>query len=147
MRCLSQSNDGHYGQHAAVCPVSGDTIKIHHALCDCLYEFCLNAAWGPIKEKPFLLPYSPERPDGIFIPNFSAGKGLVVDFACTCPNQQNYDCQASQTLAFACNQYAQVFKYDRYQDRVISEGHSYLPFVLQSFGGTSGDSHEFTKKG
>ena len=32
------------------------------------------------------------------------------------------------------------------QDRVISEGHSYLPFVFESFGGTSGDSHEFTKK-
>ena len=69
-----------------------------------------------------------------------------MDFACTCPIQQNYVRQASQTLAFACNQYAQVHKNDVYQDRVISEGHSYLPFVFESFGGTSGDSHEFTKK-
>ena len=69
-----------------------------------------------------------------------------MDFACTHPIQQNRVRQASQTLAFACNQYAQVHKYDVYQDRVISEGHSYLPFVFESFGGTSGDSHEFTKK-
>ena len=112
-----------HGHHAAVCPVSGDRIKRHNALRDCRYEFCLNVAWGPIKEKPFLLPYSSERPADIFIPNFSAGKGLVVDFACTCPIQQNYVRQASQTLVFACNQYAQVYKYDVYQDRVISEGH------------------------
>ena len=69
-----------------------------------------------------------------------------MDFACTCPIQQKYVRQASQTLAFACNQYAQVVKYDVYQDRVISEGHSYLSFVFESFGGTSGDSHEFIKK-
>ena len=35
---------------------------------------------------------------------------------------------------------------DVYQDRVISEGHSSLPFVFKSFGGTSDDSHEFIKK-
>jgi hypothetical protein len=87
--CHNQIMDIH-GHHAAVCPVSGDRIKRHNALRDCFYEFCLNAAWGPIKEKPFLLPYSSVRPADIFIPNFSAGKGLVVDFACTCPIQQNY---------------------------------------------------------
>ena len=71
--CHNQIMDIH-GHHAAVCPVSGDRIKRHNALRDCFYEFCLNAAWGPIKEKPFLLPYSSERPADIFIPNFSAGK-------------------------------------------------------------------------
>jgi len=51
-----------------------------------------------------------------------------------------------KTLEFACNQYAQVYKYDVFQDRLISGCHSYLPFVFESFVSTSGDSHEFTKK-
>ena len=66
---------GIYGHPAAVCPVSGDRISS-------------NTAWAPVKEKPFLVPFSSERPAAIFIPNFTAGKGLVVDFACTCPIQQ-----------------------------------------------------------
>ena len=135
-----------YGHHAAVCSVSGDRVKRHNALRDCFHEFCSNAAWGPVKEKPFLLPFSSERPADIFVPNFSGGKGLVVDFACTCPIQQKYVRPASQTVSFTCNKYAQEAKYDIYENRVKSEGHLYLPIVFESFGGMSDDAVDFVKK-
>ena len=143
--CHKQIMDIH-GHHAAVCPVSGDRVKRHNALRDCFHEFCSNAAWGPVKEKPFLLPFSSERPADIFVPNFSGGKGLVVDFACTCPIQQKYVRPASQTVSFTCNKYAQEAKYDIYESRVKSEGHLYLPIVFESFGGMSDDAVDFVKK-
>ena len=99
-----------------------------------------------MKEKPFLMPLSSERPADIFIPNFTAGKGLVVDFACTCPIQQKYVRSSSQTLTFVCNKDAQEVKYDCFQSRIISEGHLYLPIVFESFGGISGDAFDFIKK-
>ena len=49
-----------YGHHAVVCPVNGDRIKRHNALSDCFCDFCSNAAWAPVKEKPFLVPFSSE---------------------------------------------------------------------------------------
>ena len=98
--CHKQIMDIH-GHHAAVCSVSGgDRVKRHHALRDCFHEFCSNlCSLGPVTEKPFLLPFSSERPADIFVPNFSGGKGLVVDFACTCPIQQKYVRPASQTVS------------------------------------------------
>ena len=99
-----------------------------------------------MKEKPFLMPFSSERPADIFIPNFTAGKGLVVDFVCTCPIQQKYVRSSSQTLTFVCNKYAQEVKYDCFRSRIISEGHLYLPIVFESFGGISGDAFDFIKK-
>ena len=113
MTCSKQIMDI-YGHHAAVCPVSGDRIKGHNAPRDCFYDFCTNAAWA-VKEKPFLVPFSSERPADIFIPNFTAGKGLVVDFAYTCPIQQKYVRSSSQTLTFAWNKYAQEVNYDCFQ--------------------------------
>ena len=101
---------------------------------------------GPVKEKPFLLPFSSERSAGIFVPNFSGGKGLVVDFACTFPIQQKYVCPASQTVSFTCNKYTQEAKYDIYENRVKSEGHLYLPIVFESFGGMPYDAVDFVKK-
>ena len=58
---------------------------------------------GPVKEKPFLLPGSCERPANILIPNYSAGKDLAVDFAVTCPLQSAYLHQAASTSRYACN--------------------------------------------
>ena len=134
-----------YGHHAAVCPVSGDRIKQHNALRDCLYDFCSNAAWAPVKEKPFLAPFSSERPADIFIPNFTAGKGLVVDFACTCPIQQKYVRSSFQTLTFACNKYAQEVKYDCFLSRIISEGHLYLlVWTAEQYSVRSTPGHSFT---
>ena len=69
MTCSKQIMDI-YGHHAAVCPVSGDRIKGHNALRDFFDDFCTNAAWA-VKEKPFLVPFSSERPADIFIPNFT----------------------------------------------------------------------------
>ena len=62
--------------------------------------------------KPFLVPFSSECSKDIFIPNLTAGKGLVVDFACTCPIQQKHVQSSPQTLSFECNKYAQGVKYD-----------------------------------
>jgi len=129
-----------FGHHAAVCPVSGDRIKRHNAVRDCIYTFCSTAAWGPVKEKPFLLPGTSEKPADIFLPSFSSGQSCVVDVAGTCPVQQKYVRQASYEQCFAANQYAVEIKRASFEERVRLEGHDYLPIIFESFGAFSEDS-------
>ena len=56
------------GHNAVVCECSGDRIKRHNAIRDCLFDSCVAACL--MKEIPFLLAGSSERPADIFIPNF-----------------------------------------------------------------------------
>ena len=113
---------------------------------NCFFDFCSAAAWGPVKEKPFLLPGSSERPADILIPNYSAGKDLAVDFAVTCPLQSAYLHEAANTSLYACNKYAEDIKLAKFQNRVQLEGLDYLPFVFESFGGLSMDTESFISK-
>ena len=129
-----------FGHHAAVCSVSGDRRKRHNAVRDCLYNFCSTAAWGPVKEKSFILPGTSEKPADIFLPNFSSGKSFAIDVAGTCPVQQKYVRQASSEQRFACNQYALEIKRANFEQRVRDEGHDYLPIIFESFGSFSVDS-------
>ena len=126
-----------FGHHAVVCDCSGDRIKRHNAIRDCLFDACSAAAWGPVKEMPFLIPGSSEKPADVFIPNFSSGKGLVIDTAVTCPLQPKFFHNSSISQGFACNEYAQSVKVKNFGNKVTSEGHIYLPFVVESFGGFS----------
>jgi hypothetical protein len=134
--CQAQVMDV-WGHHAVVCACSGDRIKRHNAVRDCFFEGCRAAAWGPIKEMPFLFSGSSERPADIFIPNYSVGRNLVVDTAVTCPLQSKYVAEASRSPGSSCNSYAQEVKTDKFESRVLQEGHDYLPIVLESFGGVS----------
>ena len=135
-----------FGNHAIVCSTKGDRIKRHNAIRDCFFDFCSAAAWGPVKEKPFLLPGSCERPADILIPNYSAGKDLAVDFAVTCPLQSAYLHEAANTSLYACNKYAEDIKLAKFQNCVQLEGLDYLPFVFESFGGLSMDTESFISK-
>jgi len=135
-----------FGNHAIVCSTKGDRIKRHNAIRDCFFDFCSAAAWGPVKEKPFLFSGSCERPADILIPNYSAGKDLAVDFAVTCPLQSAYLHEAANTSLYACNKYAEDIKLAKFQNRVQLEGLDYLPFVFESFGGLSMDTESFISK-
>ena len=126
-----------FGHHAVVCDCSGDRIKRHNAIRDCFFDACVAAAWGPVKEKPFLISGSSEKPADVFIPNFSSGKGLVIDTAISCPMQQKYVHNSSLIQGFTCNEYAQSIKVKNFGIKVTSEGFEYLPVVLESFGGFS----------
>ena len=126
-----------FGHHAVVCDSSGDRIKRHNAIRDCLFDSCVAACWGPVKEKPFLLAGSSEKPADIFIPNFSCGKGLVIDTAVTCPLQKGFVHNSSLAPGYSCNKYAEEVKSKPFRDRVINEGFDYLPFMMESFGGFS----------
>ena len=90
-----------FGHHAVVCDCSGDRIKRHNAIRDCLFDSCVAACWAPVKETPFLLAGSSERPADIFIPNFSHGKGLVIDTAVTCPLQRTSLHDSSRVAGFS----------------------------------------------
>ena len=57
-----------FGHHAVVCDCSGDRIKRHNAIRNCLFDAWSAAAWGPVKEMPFLIPGSSEKPADVFIP-------------------------------------------------------------------------------
>ena len=135
-----------FGHHAVVCDCSGDRIKRHNAIRDCLFDSCVAACWAPVKETPFLLAGSSERPADIFIPNFSHGKGLVIDTAVTCPLQRTSLHDSSRVAGFSCNKYADEVKSKPFRARVESEGFDYLPFVVESFGGFSEGAIPFLNK-
>ena len=121
-----------HGHHGAVCSVSGDRVKRHDALRNCFHKFCFNEAWGLVKEKSFLLPFSLESSADIFVLNFSGGKGLVVNLPDTCLIQQNkYTLLFKFCLLLAINM---PRKYDIHESRGKYEGHLYLPIVFESFG-------------
>ena len=75
-----------FGHHAVVCDCSGDRIKRHNAIRDCFFDACVAAAWGPVKEKPFLISGSSEKPADVFIPNFLLEKVwlLILQFLALC---------------------------------------------------------------
>ena len=50
-----------FGHHAVVFDCSEDRIKRHNAIRDCHFDACSAAAWGPVKEMPFLIPGSSEK--------------------------------------------------------------------------------------
>ena len=110
------------------------------------YDACSAAAWAAVKKKPSLLPNSSEKPADIFVPNFSLGKGLVIDFAVTCPLQNKFLFDASLIQGFACNKYAQVTKIDNFESKVQEENLDYLPIVFETFGGVSSDAFSFVQK-
>ena len=79
-----------------------------------------------MKEKPFLISGSSEKPADVFIPNFSSGKGLVIDTAISCPMQQKYVHNSSLIQGFTCNEYVQSIKVKNFGIKVTSEGFEYL---------------------
>ena len=120
-----------FGNHAIVCSTKGDRIKRHNAIRDCFFDFCSAAAWGAVKEKPFFLPSSCERPADIFILNYSAGKDLAVDVAVTCLLQSAYLHQEENTSLYTCNKYVEDIKLAKFQNCVQLEGLDYLPFFFE----------------
>ena len=126
-----------FGHHAVVCDCCGDIIKRHNAIRDCLFDSCVAACWAPVKETHFLLAGSSERPADFFIPNFTHGKGLVIDTAVTCPLQRTSLLEFSRVAGFSCNKYANEVKSKPFRPRVESEGFDNLPFVVESVGGFS----------
>ena len=79
----------------------------------------------------------------IFVPNFSLGKGLVLDVAVACPLQHKHLLEAAQIAGFTCNDYAEQIKIKNYQERVERRGFIYFPAVFESFGGFSRDLPDF----
>ena len=120
-----------FGNHAIVCWTKGDIIKRHNTIWDCFFDFCSAAAWGAVKEKPFFLPSSCERPADIFILNYSAGKDLAVDVAVTCLLQSAYLHQEENTSLYTCNKYVEDIKLAKFQNCVQLEGLDYLPFFFE----------------
>ena len=57
-----------FGNHATVCSTKGPELKGIMQCETVFFYFCSAAAWGPVKEKPVLLPGSCERPADILIP-------------------------------------------------------------------------------
>ena len=143
--CKNEAMDV-FAIHASVCPVSGDRIKRHNAIRDCFFDSCSAACWGPIKEKPFLLPGSSEKPADILIPNYSGGKDLAIDFAVTCPLQSKYLRDSAITSGHACNSYALEIKSNNFEQRVQQQNMEYLPIILETFGGFSSESLVFINK-
>jgi hypothetical protein len=78
------------GFHALTCKSGGYLGVRHNSLRDEFFRTCRAAQLAPKRETPFLLADSQDRPADVFLPSFSLGRPLCLDFAITHPLQKNF---------------------------------------------------------
>ena len=76
-----------YGDHAISCAIGGERIAKHNHVRDALFQAAAQAALGPQKEPPGLLPGSDDRPADILLPFWSQGKDTALDITVVNPLQ------------------------------------------------------------
>ena len=104
---------------------------------DALFQAAAQAALGPQKEPPGLLPGFDDRPADILLPFWSQGKDTALDITVVNPLQGALIDQVAQDgesgVRHAFN--AKMAKYD---DRCAAEGICFIPLAVDTFGGWQG---------
>ena len=131
-RCRSYGDK--FGDHAISCAIGGERIAKHNHVRDALFQAAAQAALGPQKEPPGLLPGSDDRPADILLPFWSQGKDTALDITVVNPLQGALIDQVAQDgdggVRHAFN--AKMAKYD---DRCAAEAISFIPLAVDTFGG------------
>jgi len=133
-----------WGQHALVCPTSGDRISRHNAIRDVIYQFCQTAQLAPVLEKSGLSRKTKQRPADIYIPSWNDGMSLALDVAVTSPFTDAVLNKYSSPGDGAAHYHE--FKMKEYEKKDIDEDLIYMPMVVESFGSWSFHALEILKK-
>eukprot|EP00660_Eupelagonema_oceanica_P019433 gene19433-biopygen17453 len=125
------------GYHALKCRSGGCRTIRHNEVRDQFYLWAKDARWAPHKEKPDLLPSSPDaptagrrRPADVFVPTHGA-----VDFAITDPHKPSIQYAAARERGAAGRAY-EAFKRE-YLDTAADcakQGFAFLPAVFETSG-------------
>ena len=136
-----------YGDHAISCAIGGERIAKHNHVRDALFQAAAQAALGPQKEPPGLLPGSDDRPADILLPIWSQGKDTALDITVVNPLQGALIDQVAQD-GEAGVRHAFNAKMAKYDDRCAAEAISFIPMAVDTYGGWHGAAlHVITKLG
>ena len=134
-RCRSFGDS--YGDHAISCAIGGERIAKHNHVRDALFQAAAQAALGPQKEPPGLLPGSDDRPADILLPFWSQGKDTALDITVVNPLQGALIDQVAQDGESGVR-HAYNSKMAKYDDRCAAEGICFIPLAVDTFGGWQG---------
>ena len=126
-----------HGDHAISCAIGGERIAKHNHVRDALFEAAAQAALGPQKEPPGLLPGCDDRPADILLPFWSQGKDTALDITVVNPLQGALVEQVAQDGEGGVR-HAFNLKMAKYDDRCAAESICFIPLAVDTFGGWHG---------
>ena len=130
--CQHQSD--REGDHAISCGSEGERIARHNQLRDHLFNTCVCAALGPVKEERALIPGSDARPADVLIPNWISGKDTALDVTVVNPLQTQMLDQAATHPHYACD-YRYGEKMTKHGEPCRLAGMVFVPLVVETLGG------------
>jgi hypothetical protein len=135
-----------YGTHAILCACSGDRIKRHNALRNCLREKLSSACLSPVLEPKHILRDSGKKPADILVPDYHLGRDACLDIAITCPIQDKYCSKAAQIQSFSADDYAQNIKIPKYSNVIANESLMFIPIIFETFGALNTEGYGFLEE-
>jgi hypothetical protein len=130
-----------YGDHGTTCGSNYSRTRRHDELRDVILGYCSKGALGASPETPRLIPGSLLRPADIFIPNWSMGRGVCLDFSGTSPLLTG-NIQGSATTHLYSASRAAEEKMKKYGEICSKHNLDFIPVIFETYGGWSEDSLE-----
>ena len=130
------------GEHALLCKNGHGLITRHNALCVEFASFCSKANMAPQREKS-LGNRGPggglTRPADVFLPTYTLGKGMVLDFAVTHAQQTKYLDSVRNASWVAAGSFAEHYSETKEKQRQEAEEAQlgFTAMVVESFGSWS----------
>ena len=116
------------------CGSGGERISRHNHLRDHLHDTAVAAGLGPVREVRFLIPGEDSRPADVLLPHWIAGQDAAMDVTVVNPCQVATVMGAATTAGHAL-QHAYTRKMRGAADACQQQGVTFLPMVVESFGG------------
>ncbi|CAE8636187.1 unnamed protein product [Polarella glacialis] len=131
------------GHHARMCSAGGDRVLRHNALRNFIFRFAAAAGLHPELEKPGLLvPARPgdvdsslRRPADVYLPSWTNGSPVALDFAATAPQRQETIAEAARCPLAAANAYSDHKRaFLGTEAACLAAGVGFQPMVVESTG-------------
>ncbi|CAE8721897.1 unnamed protein product [Polarella glacialis] len=134
------------GHHARMCSAGGDRVLRHNALRNFIFRFAAAAGLRTELEKPGLLvPARPgdvdsslRRPADVYLPSWTNGSPVALDFAVTAPQRQETIAEAARCPQAAANAYSDHKRaFLGTEAACLAAGVGFQPMVVESTGAWS----------
>jgi hypothetical protein len=124
-------NNDRKGYHALTCQCWGGRIHRHHAISNECAKILTKAHHNPTRERSL---DGRTRPADVYIPHWSAGRPLALDFAVTHPLQsQSFNMAEARTPGSWAGAYAEKHK-SKYIEPCNERGVDFQAMVVETYG-------------
>ena len=130
------------GKHGVNCKKSGDIIQRHNDIRDYLYAQCRTAQLSPQKEQG---DGDGLRPGDVYLPRWVGIQPAAIDVSVVNPLNANIVSKAAVEEGAAASEAAHR-KCTKYAPYVAANNVSFIPFIMETFGGFGLDAIAFTKR-